>query len=45
MNDPAKFNNVVSFVWAIADLFNGAFRKNRIIIPSNFDHQKNHIYF
>ena len=36
MNDPAKFNNVVSFVWAIADLLNGAFRKSefqKIILP------------
>ena len=36
MNDPAKFNNVVSFVWAIADLLNGAFKKSefqKIILP------------
>ncbi len=28
MNEPAKFNNVVSFLWAIADLLNGAFQKS-----------------
>ena len=28
MNEPAKFNNVVSFLWAIADLLNGAFKKS-----------------
>jgi len=26
--EPAKFNNVVSFLWAIADLLNGAFQKS-----------------
>lgn len=36
MNEPAKFNNVVSFLWAIADLLNGAFKKSefqKIILP------------
>ena len=36
MNDPTKFNSVVSFVWAIADLLNGAFKKSefqKIILP------------
>ncbi len=36
MNDPAKFNSVVSFLWAIADLLNGAFKKSefqKIILP------------
>ena len=36
MNEPAKFNNVVSFLWAIADLLNGAFQKSefqKIILP------------
>ena len=36
MNEPAKFNSVVSFVWAIADLLNGAFKKSefqKIILP------------
>jgi type I restriction enzyme M protein len=36
MNEPAKFNNVVSFLWAIADLLNGAFTKSefqKIILP------------
>ena len=28
MNEPAKFNNVVSILWAIADLLNGAFKKS-----------------
>jgi type I restriction enzyme M protein len=34
--EPAKFNNVVSFLWAIADLLNGAFQKSelqKIILP------------
>ncbi len=36
MNDTAKFNSVVSFLWAIADLLNGAFKKSefqKIILP------------
>ena len=36
MNDTSKFNTVVSFLWAIADLLNGAFRKSQlqnIILP------------
>jgi type I restriction enzyme M protein len=36
MNDTTKFNAVVSFLWAIADLLNGAFRKSefqKIILP------------
>ena len=35
MNEPAKFNPVVSFLWAIADLLNGAFKKSEFqkIIP------------
>lgn len=36
MQEPAKFNNVVSFLWAIADLLNGAFQKSefqKIILP------------
>ncbi len=36
MNESAKFNPVVSFLWAIADLLNGAFRKSefqKIILP------------
>jgi len=36
MNDTAKFNNVVGFLWAIADLLNGAFKKSefqKIILP------------
>lgn len=36
MNEPAKFNNFVSFLWAIADLLNGAFQKSgfqKIILP------------
>ena len=36
MIEPAKFNNVVSFLWAIADLLNGAFQKSdfqKIILP------------
>ncbi len=36
MNDPAKFNSVVSFLWAIADLLNGSFKKSefqKIILP------------
>ena len=34
--EPAKFNTVVSFLWAIADLLNGAFKKSefqKIILP------------
>ena len=34
--EPAKFNNVVSFLWSIADLLNGAFQKSefqKIILP------------
>lgn len=36
INEPAKFNTVVSFLWAIADLLNGAFKKSefqKIILP------------
>jgi len=36
MNEPAKFNSVVSFLWSIADLLNGAFKKSefqKIILP------------
>jgi type I restriction enzyme M protein len=36
MNDASKFNSVVSFLWSIADLLNGAFRKSefqKIILP------------
>lgn len=36
MNNPTKFNSVVSFLWAIADLLNGAFKKSefqKIILP------------
>ena len=36
MNDTSKFNAVVSFLWAIADLLNGAFKKSefqKIILP------------
>lgn len=36
MKDNSKFNNVVSFIWDIADLLNGAFRKSefqKIILP------------
>ena len=28
MIEPAKFNNCVSLLWAIADLLNGAFQKS-----------------
>jgi len=28
MIEPAKFDNVVSFLWAIADLLDGAFQKS-----------------
>jgi len=40
MNEPAKFNNVVSFLWAIADLLNGAFQKSefqKIILMERFN--------
>ena len=36
MNDTTQFNSVVSFLWAIADLLNGAFKKSefqKIILP------------
>jgi type I restriction enzyme M protein len=36
MNDTSKFNTVVSFIWSIADLLNGAFKKSefqKIILP------------
>ena len=36
MNDTTNFNTVVSFLWAIADLLNGAFKKSefqKIILP------------
>ena len=36
MNDTSKFSNVVSFLWSMADLLNGAFRKSefqKIILP------------
>ena len=36
MNETSKFNSVVSFLWSIADLLNGAFRKSefqKIILP------------
>ena len=36
MNEPTKFNNVVSFLWAIADLLIVAFKKSKfknIILP------------
>jgi type I restriction enzyme M protein len=36
MNDTSKFNAVVSFLWSIADLLNGAFKKSefqKIILP------------
>ena len=36
MTDTSKFNSVVSFLWAIADLLNGAFKKSefqKIILP------------
>jgi type I restriction enzyme M protein len=36
MNEPAKFNSVVSFIWSIADLLNGAFKKSefqKITLP------------
>jgi len=36
MNETSKFNNVVSFLWSIADLLNGAFKKSefqKIILP------------
>jgi type I restriction enzyme M protein len=36
MIDTTKFNSVVSFLWAIADLLNGAFRKSdlqKVILP------------
>lgn len=36
MNGLSRFNNVVSFLWAIADLLNGAFKKSefqKIILP------------
>ena len=36
MSPPANFNSVVSFLWAIADLLNGAFKKSefqKIILP------------
>jgi len=36
MNDPSKFISVVSFIWSIADLLNGAFKKSefqKIILP------------
>ncbi len=36
MTEPAKFNHVVSFLRAIADLLNGAFQKSefqKIILP------------
>ena len=36
MNDTSKFNSVVSFLWSIADLLNGAFKKSefqKIILP------------
>jgi type I restriction enzyme M protein len=38
MNEPVKFNNVVSFLWAITDLLKGAFKKSefqKIILPFN----------
>jgi len=36
MNETARFNNVVGFLWSIADLLNGAFKKSefqKIILP------------
>jgi type I restriction enzyme M protein len=36
VNDQSKFNTVVSFIWSIADLLNGAFKKSefqKIILP------------
>ena len=36
MNDTSKFNSIISFLWSIADLLNGAFRKSefqKIILP------------
>jgi type I restriction enzyme M protein len=36
LSDTSKFNSVVSFLWSIADLLNGAFRKGefqKIILP------------
>lgn len=36
MSDTSKFNSVVSFLWAIADLLNGAFKKSefqKIVLP------------
>lgn len=30
MTEPARFNNVVSFPWAIADLLSGAFQKSKV---------------
>ncbi len=36
MNEPSRFNNVVGFLWSIADLLNGAFKKSefqKIILP------------
>jgi type I restriction enzyme M protein len=36
MSDTSRFNSVVSFIWSIADLLNGAFKKSefqKIILP------------
>ena len=36
MNDTTKFNSVANFLWVIADLLNGAFKKSefhKIILP------------
>jgi type I restriction enzyme M protein len=36
MSDTSKFNSVVSFLWSIADLLNGAFKKSefqKIVLP------------
>ena len=36
MSDTSKFNPIVSFLWSIADLLNGAFKKSefqKIVLP------------
>jgi len=36
MNEPSRFNSIVGFLWAIADLLNGSFKKSefqKIILP------------
>ena len=36
MSDPSRFGPLVSFIWSIADLLNGAFKKSefqKIVLP------------